>query len=343
MRISCFLCLVALTKNTDLWAMNGNEIRASIDAFIRALPWADQQPTQLYAPMLYLLNHEAKRVRPVMTVLAYQYITGAADDKITGTASAIELVHNFTLMHDDIMDHAPVRRGLPTVHEKWDTNTAILSGDALFALAYPMLIKNFPDKAAPLVDFFTRVVVEVCEGQMEDMNLALRSKVSIPEYLEMIRKKTAALLGGSLGIGALAAGADKDIVQKLYKAGEYMGIGFQIQDDLLDVYAEQGKFGKQVGGDIIENKKTYLWLRALEKSNLYQKEALLNWIPFSGDPAVKIESVKQMYDELDIYPETLNLAKSYYARAAGELDRLPDLPMKHALTAYLETVFMREK
>lgn len=323
--------------------MNGAEIKAGVETFIRALPYGTKSPQNLYAPMEYLLSHEAKRVRPVMAVLAYQYLGGSRISEMIASGTAIELVHNFTLMHDDIMDRAPVRRGQPTVHIKWDTNTAILSGDALFALAYPMLIQNFPDKAAELIPFFTKVIVEVCEGQMEDMLMADENKSDIPMYLEMIRKKTAALLGGSLGIGAIAAGADEKTVRDIYLAGELMGLGFQLQDDLLDVYADQAKFGKQVGGDIIENKKTYLLLRALEKADRYRKETLLNWLQHTGDPQEKISGVMEIYHDLDIAGDTRTLISEYYGKADIMLKNLPELPGKSDLTEYLQAVFMRDK
>jgi geranylgeranyl diphosphate synthase, type II len=323
--------------------MNGSEIRTRIEAYLQTLPYNGLKPEKLYAPMHYTLGHEAKRVRPVMAALAYQYISGAVPEGILKTASAIEMVHNFTLIHDDIMDNAPVRRNKPTVHEKWDTNVAILSGDALFALSYPMLIQGFPHLASELVTFFTQVIVEVCEGQMEDMELASNHLAGIPEYLEMIRKKTAALIGGSLALGAMAAGADTKVSQQLYTAGECMGIGFQIQDDLLDVFADQSKFGKQVGGDIIENKKTFLWLMALSKADKYRKEALLNWTQDSANPEEKVRAVTAIYNELNIPEITQTMIQEYYSKANELLDQLPQNEYKADLMNYLHSVFMREK
>lgn len=323
--------------------MNAAEIKSGIEEFLSAQPFNKTLPTHLYEPMGYLLNHEAKRVRPVLSVLAYQYANGINLSGMMESACAIEFVHNFTLMHDDIMDNAPVRRGMPTVHEKWDENTAILSGDALFALAYPLLIKNFPDKAFDLVNFFTKVVVEVCEGQMEDMDLAAASRARIHEYLEMIRKKTAALIGGSMGVGAIAAGANAELTGKLYLAGELMGIGFQLQDDLLDVYAAKADFGKQPGGDIIENKKTFLLIRALEKSDKYRKEALLNWSQHTGNPDEKVIGVTQLYNELEIREETEEKISSYFKRAEAELDSLPNTAGKTELMEYIHKVFLRKK
>ncbi len=323
--------------------MNAAEIKAGIEANLSAQPFNQKLPINLYSPMSYLLGHEAKRVRPALAVLAYQYAGGKNLSGMMESACAIEWVHNFTLMHDDIMDNAPVRRGMPTVHEKWDENIAILSGDALFALSYPMLIRNFPERAFDLVNFFTKVVVEVCEGQMEDMDLAIAPKASQAEYLEMIRKKTAALIGGSLGLGAIAAGAESDLTGKLYLAGELMGIGFQLQDDLLDVYAEQADFGKQVGGDIIENKKTFLLLRAFEKADQYRKEALLNWAQFQGDSAEKVAAVTQIYNELNIREETEEKISSYFKRAELELESLPESEHKAELMQYIQKVFLRKK
>lgn len=323
--------------------MNGSEIRTRIEAFLQTLPYKGLKPEKLYTPMHYTLGHEAKRVRPVMAALAYQYISEEVTESIIKTASAIEMVHNFTLIHDDIMDNAPVRRNKPTVHEKWDTNVAILSGDALFALSYPMLIEGFPHVSSELVTFFTKVIVEVCEGQMEDMELASDPKAGIPEYLEMIRKKTAALIGGSLALGAMAAGADVSVCQQLYTAGEYMGIGFQIQDDLLDVFADQTKFGKQVGGDIIENKKTFLWLMALSKADKYRKESLLNWTQDTANPDEKVKAVTAIYRDLNIPEITQSMILDYYGKANALLDQLPHNAYKTDLMDYLHFVFMREK
>jgi geranylgeranyl diphosphate synthase type II len=323
--------------------MNAGEIKSGIESCLKAQGFDTKRPEHLYAPMAYLLQHEAKRVRPVLAVLAYQYCGGKNPEGMTEAATAIELVHNFTLMHDDIMDHAPTRRGMPTVHEKWDTNIAILSGDALFALAYPLLIRNFPERASELVNFFTKVVVEVCEGQMEDMDLAASLKGGIPEYLEMIRKKTAVLIGGSLAIGGIAAGVERDTVDKLYQAGMLMGIGFQLQDDLLDVYAAQADFGKQVGGDIIENKKTFLLLRALEKADRYRKEALMNWMQHQGDPAEKIAGVVQIFNELEIREEAEAKISGYFQEAQSVLSGLPDHSGRTELLDYLEKVFLRKK
>lgn len=323
--------------------MNAAEIKAGIETHLKELSFDTRLPSHLYQPMAYLLQHQAKRVRPVLSALAYQYSGGKNMEGFLSSACALECVHNFTLMHDDIMDNAPVRRGMPTVHEKWDSNTAILSGDALFALSYPMLIQHFPQQSFELVQFFTRVVVEVCEGQMEDMDLAGAPSATIPQYLEMIRKKTAALIGGSLGIGAIAAGAAPELTRSLYLAGELMGIGFQLQDDLLDVYADKADFGKQPGGDIIENKKTYLLIRALEKADRYRKEALLNWMQHTGDPQEKIQGVTALYNELGIPEDTRAIIASYFERAEAELASLPENPFKQELTQYIQVVFLRNK
>jgi len=322
--------------------ITSQEIFNSISQEIVNLPFPTS-PAPLYQPMSYLLGHTGKRVRPVLAVLAYQACEGKEQDKMISASLALEMVHNFTLMHDDIMDQAPVRRGQPTVHIKWDVNTAILSGDALFALAYPQLITPFPEVAAQMVRFFTDVVVGVCEGQMEDMVKAQEPHVSIPEYIEMIRKKTAVLIGGALGLGAIAAQAKQPFVDALYQIGELMGTGFQLQDDLLDVYGDQTKFGKQPGGDIIENKKTYLLLRALEKSGRYQKENLLNWLQYQEDNSEKVKQITSIYDELNIKSETSELIDNYYSRAQEKLNSLSDKLSITELQVYMNHVFLREK
>jgi geranylgeranyl diphosphate synthase type II len=250
----------------------------------------------------------------MLLLMSYQALAGKPAHEALNAATAVEFFHNFSLIHDDIMDHAPVRRGQPTVHEKWNTNTAILSGDAMFALAYEFLIADFPTRAADLMREFTRVAVGVCEGQMEDMEMA-GQPASIPQYLEMIRKKTAMLIGGSLSIGAIAAGASPEQAAQWYALGERAGIGFQLHDDFLDVYAPADKFGKQVGGDILENKMTFLLIRCIEKANAAQKIELDRLLYEEKSPEAKIAGVMALYEQLGIRTETIAEMDRYFAEA----------------------------
>ena len=321
---------------------NPNEIRESLETHLHSQPWDKMQPHNLYAPMGYLLSLKAKRVRPVLALLAYQAVTGESPEKAFNLAAAVELFHNFTLMHDDIMDNAPVRRGQPTVHEKWNEDIAILSGDAMFALAMDFLIRDFPDRASLLVHEFTRISLGVCEGQMKDMDLAEGDTGTIDQYIEMIRQKTAMLIAGSLGMGAIAGGAAKETVQKLYDLGEAAGLGFQLQDDLMDVYAEQAKFGKQVGGDILENKKTFLLLKARELANETQKQELERLLSQETDPEAKIAGVKALYAELNIREITQQRIESYFEKAAGLSQSLSDLKGFAYIREYLGFILKRE-
>lgn len=268
----------------------------------------------LYQPMRYILGLGGKRIRPVLLLLAYQSLSGKDATKALNAAAAVELFHNFSLLHDDIMDNAPVRRGQPTVHEKWDENTAILSGDAMFALTFELLIRDFPGRAAALVPAYTDVSIGVCEGQMDDMVMAAEDTADIPRYLEMIRNKTAVLIGGAMSMAAICADAPAALVDQIRTYGEVIGTAFQLQDDYLDAYAEQAKFGKQVGGDILENKKTYLLLRTYEKANPEQRQELDRLLN-EENPAAKIKGVMVLYQDLGIKEETKALILDYFDRA----------------------------
>ncbi|MCA0364146.1 MAG: polyprenyl synthetase family protein [Bacteroidetes bacterium] len=282
-----------------------------------------ENPPELYAPIKYLMSIGGKRLRPALTLMAanmwlYKW------QKALKPALAVEVFHNFTLMHDDIMDNAPARRGKPTVHEKWDVNTAILSGDVMLVAAYKLL-ENVEDSVFKKVfSRFNQTASEVCEGQMMDMDFAIRKNVSKEEYIEMIRLKTSVLLGYALELGGLIAEADEESVKLLYSIGENMGIGFQLKDDILDVYADPKKFGKQVGGDIIENKKTWLLLHALEVSeNLSEGARLREWLKkTSFDPMEKVSDVREIFNSLEIKPAAEALSVHYFDIAFAALDKL---------------------
>lgn len=257
-------------------------------------------PNGLYNPISYILSLGGKRIRPLMVLMATELFGKNAGESIDA-AIAVEIFHNFTLVHDDIMDNAPLRRGNETVHKKWDVNTAILSGDVMMVEAYKQLAKVNPIYLKEVLDTFNDTAQGVCEGQQLDMEFEIRNDVSIDEYLNMIRLKTAILLGGSLKLGAILAGATKEDAELIYQFGENIGIAFQLHDDILDVYADPKKFGKQVGGDIIANKKTYLLLKAIELAKGEQKETLDKWLATTYiNIKEKLIQVKRVYDELEI-------------------------------------------
>jgi len=262
-----------------------------------------------------------KRLRPLLVLLAYRLFR--EDHKqILNQALAVEVFHNFTLVHDDIMDQAPLRRGKPTVHEKWNESTAILSGDVMMVQAYDLLLDT-KENLSEIIRDFNRCAAGVCEGQQLDMNFEDLPTVEEAQYIDMIRLKTAVLLGFSLKLGAMLAGAPQQEADALYEFGVDIGIGFQLKDDLLDVYADQEKFGKQVGGDIISNKKTFLLLKALALANPNQSKQLDHWISLTDfDPKEKVEAVKNIYEEIGIKELTLSKMNDYFHQGFEALERI---------------------
>lgn len=255
------------------------------------------KPRNIYDPLRYLLNIGGKRVRPILTLLGAE-LFGVANDKVINQALAVELFHNFTLIHDDIMDEAPLRRGQSTVHEKWGNNTAILSGDVLMIYAYEQLSLGANDHLKVLFERFNRTAIEVCEGQQMDMDFETREDVTPSEYVEMIRLKTSVLLGCALEFGAIMAGASIEDRKHLYDFGVHVGLAFQIQDDILDLYADPEKFGKQVGGDVLADKKTLLFLLAKENATENQI-AELNALKSETDPVIKVEKSRSLFDQIN--------------------------------------------
>lgn len=258
-----------------------------------------KDPPELYEPIRYFLKNGGKRLRPLLTLFGCYLFT---DDisKALKPGIGVEIFHNFTLVHDDIMDKAPIRRGNETVHEKWDQNVAILSGDTMLFKAYDYLIQVDNELIFKVISAFNNCAVEVCEGQQHDMNFESRSNVSEEEYISMIRAKTASLLGFSLKLGALIGGATDMDAENLGNFGLSLGIGFQLKDDLLDVYGEAHKFGKRVGGDIIANKKTYLLIQALNLSNHSQRKRLQYWLQKDEPADEKVKEVTDIYNEIGI-------------------------------------------
>jgi geranylgeranyl diphosphate synthase type II len=282
-------------------------------------------PGELYEPIQYLMALGGKRIRPVLCLLAYSLFEEHWQQALPPSLS-LEIFHNFTLMHDDIMDKAPLRRGKQTVHEKWNDNIAILSGDVMLVNAYQYLNKI---KGLNLSEFqyalmrFNKTAAEVCEGQQMDMNFETRSQVSVAEYIEMIRLKTSVLIGLSMELGAILAQQNNQMSNQLYKIGELIGLGFQLKDDLLDVYGDPEKFGKQIGGDILANKKTYLLIRALTLAQGGLKNELLKWLSMDNSiPEQKIRAITSMYTSLGVKQETELEIKKYFDEAFMLISKL---------------------
>ncbi|RYC67381.1 polyprenyl synthetase family protein [Spirosoma sordidisoli] len=290
-----------------------------------------QYPPELYDPIRYIMSLGGKRMRPLLTLMGAYLFT---DDwqKAVRPALGVEVFHNFTLMHDDIMDQAPIRRGQPTVHEKWNHNIAILSGDVMLVNAYELLLHVDADKIKAVLSRFNRTAAEVCEGQQMDMNFETRWDVTEAEYIDMIRLKTSVLLGYALELGGLIAGADPESNQHLYEGGVNIGIGFQLKDDLLDVYGDPAKFGKQVGGDIIANKKTFLLIEALEQAQGDVRDELTNWLTrTSFDKAEKVQAVTAIYDKLGIREITETRINTYFERGFTNFEQINADPARKSL------------
>lgn len=290
-----------------------------IEDAIQQLPF-DAEPSGLYDPLKYFMQLGGKRIRPVLTLMGAQLFGADVKDALP-QAIAIETFHNFTLIHDDIMDDAPLRRSQPTVHEKWNVNTGILSGDVLLIKAYQLLGDIAPELLGDAFKLFNETAVEVCEGQQMDMDFEQRSDVSVAEYLEMIRLKTSVLLGCALEIGAIVARAPKEDRAYIYNFGQHIGVAFQIQDDILDLYADPDKFGKQVGGDVIANKKTLLYLTALTQSTSEQRE-ILKQLENASDLEMKVRRTKELFDHLNVRELCEERMQEHYKLAMDSLDRI---------------------
>ncbi len=275
-------------------------------------------PASLYEPITYILSLGGKRIRPTLLLMAAELFTDRLEEA-TKVAMAIEMFHNFTLVHDDIMDKAPLRRGKTTIHEKWDENTAILVGDVMMVETNKHLSEAPLPVLKKVLDVFNLIAQWVCEGQQLDMEFEQRSDVSIDEYIEMIRKKTAVLLGGAMQLGAIVAGADDKNAELLYQFGENLGVAFQLQDDILDVYGDPEKFGKQVGGDIISNKKTYLHLKAKALINVDEADILLGEHQSNTD---KVKAVTLLYNNYGIKELASTQMEHYLAKSFQALDNL---------------------
>lgn len=303
-----------------------------------------ESPVELYEPIRYIMALGGKRFRPLLTLMAASLFDNNWQSALK-PAIAVEVFHNFTLMHDDIMDNAPLRRGKPTVHEKWNANTAILSGDVMLIRAYDLLIDIKKENLRKVLIRFNTTAAEVCEGQQLDMNFETRWDVTEAEYLNMIRLKTSVLLGFALELGGILTDADEEAIKLLYQAGESMGIGFQLKDDLLDVYGDPEKFGKMVGGDIVANKKTFLLIEALSKAEGQVREDLDSWIKAKTfDKAEKVKAVTAIYDQLAIRKLTEEKINNYFSKGIDCLERLPvETERKKLLLQFVHQLVDREQ
>ena len=304
---------------------HAHELLGKLEQFIQNLPTTlelGKTPRELYDPITYILSLDGKRIRPMLSLLSYGIYKPNPED-ILSQAAAIEVFHNFTLLHDDIMDDAPLRRGKDTVHVKWNNNVAILSGDVMLVKVYDLLLPTHTEKLGEIIRLFNKTAAEVCEGQQLDMNFESLEEVHEDEYINMIRLKTAVLVGFALQLGALLAGAEKEDSQKLYDFGMNIGVGFQLKDDLLDVYADQTKFGKQVGGDIISNKKTFLLIKALELAEGEDANELNYWLSKSNfDKEEKVLAVRGIYDKIGIKALTEAKMNSYFEAGFAQYDAI---------------------
>ncbi len=300
-------------------------------------------PLELYEPIRYIMALGGKRMRPALLLMACDLFDGSII-KALKPAVGIELFHNFTLMHDDIMDKAPLRRGNSTVHEKWNESIAILSGDVMLVEAYQLMMNVDDDILREVLSIFSQTATGVCEGQQIDMNFESLGEVSINEYIEMIRLKTAVLLAGSLKIGALIGKADSEDAETLYKFGENLGLAFQLQDDILDVYGDPEKFGKQVGGDIIANKKTFLLIKAIELADDLDKEELNYWLnEENADSEVKVKAVTDVYNRLGIRQLAEHEMNTFAEKALSALEKIQaDADKKKVLRVFAEQLLIRE-
>ena len=307
--------------------------RDEISSYIDQLQ-LNTNPKELYEPVEYILKIGGKRLRPVLTLFSAE-VFGSKSKEALNAAIAIEMFHNFSLIHDDIMDDAPLRRGQQTVHEKWNINTGILSGDAMLILAYQYFENYEPQVFRELARLFSKTALEVCEGQQWDINFEKRTDVTIEEYIKMIEYKTAVLVGAAFEMGAIVAKTTEFNKKAIYDYGRYLGIAFQLQDDYLDAFGDAATFGKQVGGDILENKKTFLYLKSLINANAEQKVALQNWFATTDISTEKVEAVKQLFEETGVVNDSVKMIEEYTQKALDILEQLTiDIEYKEELKQF---------
>lgn len=319
-----------------------DELLTQVNAFLDALPY-ERTPKSLYEPIRYVLSMGGKRIRPVLMLLGYN-LYKEDTDKILMNAIALETYHNYTLLHDDLMDQADLRRGHETVHKKWDSNTAILSGDSMLVLAYERMAQCDSRHLADVLSLFTTTALEIGEGQQYDMEFETRDDVREEEYIEMIRLKTSVLLACALKIGAILADAPAEDADSLYKFGEQIGLAFQLQDDYLDVYGDSKVFGKKIGGDITSNKKTFMLINAFSHANEAQRQELEKWVNAkSFDREEKIAAVTRLYNEIGIDKMAQAKIAYYFEQSKKYLDAVQvPAERKEELQKYAQRMMKRK-
>lgn len=323
--------------------LSSDIILQQVNNCLAHLPY-DRKPASLYEPVQYVLSLGGKRIRPVLMLLSYNLWREHPED-ILMPAIGLETYHNYTLLHDDLMDQADMRRGHQTVHKRWDANKAILSGDSMLVLAYQRVAQVPADKLQQVLDLFTVTALEIGEGQEYDMSFETRNDVTEDEYIEMIRLKTSVLLACALKMGAILADAPQQDIDRLYLVGELLGLAFQLQDDLLDVYGDPKVFGKAIGGDITSNKKTYMLINAYNRANDEQRQELEQWIMAKEfNRAEKVAAVTHLYDEIGIRKLCEQKINYYFDQARQTLDAV-HVPEEHkrALRAYMDDMLHRNK
>ena len=319
-----------------------DEILKMVNEFLDHLSY-DRKPESLYEPIKYVLSMGGKRIRPTLMLLAYNLYKENPED-ILMNACALETYHNYTLLHDDLMDNADMRRGHLTVHKKWNDNTAILSGDSMLVLAFQRMMQCDEKHLKDILDLFTVTALEIGEGQQYDMEFETRNDVKEEEYIEMIRLKTSVLLACALKIGAILADASAEDADNLYKFGEQIGLAFQLQDDYLDVYGDSKVFGKEIGGDITSNKKTYMLINAFNKANAAQREELTRWVSARDfDRNEKVDAVTRLYNEIGIDQLAQEKIAYYFAQSKKYLDAV-NVPeeKKEELRKYAQKMMKRQ-
>ena len=329
---NAFICVVMEIK----------EIINAIEEDIQSIKYK-QEPSFLYEPIAYTLEKGGKRMRPLLMSLVYLLYKDNLKN-VLPLCRCIEVFHNFTLLHDDIMDNAPIRRGNPTVHKKWNNNIAILSGDVMLVQSYQYLQSLETNNLSELLSVFNQGAIKVCEGQQYDMNFEEMNNVSVENYIEMIYLKTAALLDHSIEMTAIFAEAPQNDIDNLKIFAKNIGIAFQLKDDLLDVFADASKFGKQVGGDILANKKTFLLLKSIELANKEQRFTFNYWLNNTTQPEQKIQEIRHLYNTLNIQEITSTLISEYFSKGMNALQRVNSSKKeKQLLTNYIENLMQREQ
>ena len=319
-----------------------DELLKKINEFLDHLPY-EREPKSLYEPVRYALSMGGKRIRPTLMLMAYNLFKDDPE-RILMQAVGLETYHNYTLLHDDLMDNADLRRGHETVHKHWDANTAILSGDSMLVLSYQRMAAGLTDKLKPVLDTFTETALEIGEGQQYDMEFETRDDVDEDEYIEMIRLKTSVLLACALKIGALMANAPKADADNLYKFGEQIGLAFQLQDDYLDVYGDSKVFGKEIGGDITSNKKTFMLINAFNHADTGQRKELQRWVAATTfDRKEKVAAVTRLYNEIGVDQMARDRIAYYFEQSRKYLDATQVAPeRKEQLRLYAQKMMKRQ-